>query len=215
MASPIQLEKTMARTLGITEAACESTWKELRSNNLVVNSGRGIRGTQVSARDCATFLIALCGADHVKDSLKAVELYGKCVLDEHSEPPTFAPLAALGSKHRLLDAVEEIIHAYETETIPPGKMSMVLPSGGTTVVQRAPSVFLILTSPPPGIPARIGLEHAVIAEYRRLRTSKEMFADIPEGTKRRIVTTRGDLQIEKRVSSATFSTLGELLRQEK
>src|SRR4051794_13798495 len=102
MASPTQLIETMADTLGITWAACESTWKELRSNNLVVNSGRGKRGTQVTARDCAIFLLALCGADHVKDSVKAAELYSKCVLDERDEPPPFAPLAALGPRHKLL-----------------------------------------------------------------------------------------------------------------
>jgi hypothetical protein len=214
MASPTQLIETMAETLGVTCAACDSTWKELRSNNLVVNSGRGKRGTQVSARDCAVFLLALCGADHVKDSVEAAETYSKCVLDGHNELPTFAPLAALGARHTLLDAVESVIHAYEAGNIPLGEVSMVMPDGRTTVAQQAPSIFLVLASPPPTVPARIGIDQKVIAEYRRAMTGAEMFAGIPgltEGSKRRIIK-KGDLQIEKRVSSATFTKLGELLR---
>jgi hypothetical protein len=213
MASPTQLIETMAQTLGITWAACDSTWKELRSRNMVVNSGRGKRGTKVTARDCAVFLLALCGADHVKDSAEAAETYGNCVLDGRSEPLKFAPLSALGSKHTLLDAIEAIIHAYETGNIPLGEMSMVLPDGRTTVAQQVPSVFLILTSPPPEFPARIGINHDVIAEYQRKRSVEEMFAGVAEGSKRRIVT-KGDLQIEKRITTATFNKLGDLLTED-
>jgi hypothetical protein len=157
------------------------------------------------------FLLALCGADHVKDSVKAAELYSRCVLDERDELPTFAPLAGLGPRHKLLKAVEAIIRAYETGDVPLTEASMVLPGGQITAVPKKPSVFLILTSPPPANPARIGINQDVIAEYRRSLSTKEMFAGVAEGSKRRVAA-KGDLQIEKRVSSATFSRLGEMLR---
>ena len=216
MATPSELIATMSETLGLAHAVCESTWKHLRSTNLVINSGRGNRGTQVSSRDCASFLLALCAADHVKDSVESLKRYGALPnRSQWSATLGIAALRGLKTKHSLLDGLTAVIDAYRTNEIDEVTTTiMVFPGGDTKQGPQKPSVQFSLTSPRAHAEIEVGSIETV--EYERLRSTKEMFGSLlPEQPRsKRRMSAHGNLHIEKRVATPAFQALGKLLRDE-
>jgi len=213
VASPDALVGLMSQTLGLTRAACESTWKELRSKNLVINSGKGKRGTKVGPADCASFLLALGGAEHVKDSGDAVERYSNLVSDGAwpKNTPVFSAMAELGESHRLLEALTAVIATYAGA--PFSNAAIALARGAATIGLHQPTVHLILLSPLPR--ARIEINRSYGVEYRT-NDPKEMLRATPaqsEARSKRRIAASGDLQIRKQISEITFAKLGKLLRQ--
>ena len=216
MAAPSKLIETMSDTLGLAHAVCENTWKHLRSKNMVVNSGRGNRGTQVTARDCASFLLALCAADHVKDSAKALERYG--ALPNRSQWSTAVGIPALvklKARHTLLDGLTAVIEAYRSGAIEEFSTTLMLPGGETAPGRPAqPVVQFKLSSPLTHAEIDAGRDEVV--EYERPRSLKEMFGSLmPEQPRsKRRMAAYGNLHIEKRVGTPAFVALGKLLRDE-
>lgn len=211
MASPTQLVEVMSQTLGITDATCENTWKELRSNNLVVNAGKGGRGAQVGPADCAVFLIALLGADSVKDSVAVAQHYST-LFSRDPWPKEIASMLGkkLARHHTLGDALTAIFESYRDQD-PKIEAVIVTPSGRKQKAMVAPTVQVIVSAPIPNATIDVGWG----GPHRLLYMSgsvADMFPQFDSGASKRRISKTGDLLVSKRVTHKTLEAIGHLLR---
>lgn len=69
MPSPGELQKKVAATLGgLDDTTAATTWRVLREAGLVTKGGRGRSAAQVTQRDAATLIFAICGSTTIKDA---------------------------------------------------------------------------------------------------------------------------------------------------
>lgn len=68
MPSPGELQKKVAVTLGVDDTEAATTWRVLREAGLVTKGGRGRSAAQVTHRDAATLIAAICGSTTIKES---------------------------------------------------------------------------------------------------------------------------------------------------
>lgn len=68
MPSPGELQKKVAATLGVEDTEAATTWRVLREAGLVTKGGRGRSAAQVTPRDAATLISAICGSTTIKDA---------------------------------------------------------------------------------------------------------------------------------------------------
>lgn len=68
MPSPGELQKKVAATLGVEDTEAATTWRVLREAGLVTKGGRGRSAAQVTPRDAATLIFAICGSTTIKDA---------------------------------------------------------------------------------------------------------------------------------------------------
>ncbi|WOI55116.1 hypothetical protein [Palleronia sp. LCG004] len=68
MASPGELQKKVAVTLGIDDVEAATTWRVLREAGLVTKGGRGRSAARVTHRDAATLIYAICGSTMIKEA---------------------------------------------------------------------------------------------------------------------------------------------------
>ncbi|WP_179379759.1 hypothetical protein [Jannaschia marina] len=68
MPTPGQLTKKVAATLGVDETTAATAWRVLREAGEVTKGGRGRSAAQVTARDAAKLIFAICGSNTIKDA---------------------------------------------------------------------------------------------------------------------------------------------------
>ena len=68
MPSPGELQKKVAATLGVDDTEAATTWRVLREAGLVTKGGRGLSAAQVTHRDAAILIYAICGSTTIKDA---------------------------------------------------------------------------------------------------------------------------------------------------
>jgi hypothetical protein len=68
MPSPGELQKKVAATLGVDDTEAATTWRTLREAGLVTKGGRGRSAAQVTYRDAAILIYAICGSTTIKDT---------------------------------------------------------------------------------------------------------------------------------------------------
>jgi hypothetical protein len=72
MPTPGQLTKKVAATLGVDETTAATTWRTLREAEEVTKGGRGRSAAQVTARDAAKLIFAICGSSTIKDAAEFI-----------------------------------------------------------------------------------------------------------------------------------------------
>jgi hypothetical protein len=220
----VELIEEMSLSLGMNESTCANSYKEIRAANLVTNKGRGRHAARMTARDAVMLLFAVCGSEHVKDSVDAARRYsalgarsveGNGDRGRQSEDTTwrlitgvFPYLAALNAHHTLLDATVALVTSYRDDAI----VSVPNQLGIT------PLVKLSVRGPTPSATIAISTidmpEEAI--EYRPLQ-ALDMFRTIldenPLRQRKKMLRGTGDLRIEKHISHTTLKRLGEILRE--
>jgi len=82
-------------------------------------AGRGRAAAQVTSRDAASQLVAVAASRNVKDSVETVRQYGGLISTaKRWDCPFFNPpeMAALGSKHTIIEAIASLIEDLRTTT---------------------------------------------------------------------------------------------------
>src|SRR5665213_2357925 len=132
-ATSVELIEGLSLALGMNESTCANSYKELRAADLVTNKGRGRHAARMTARDAVMLLFAVCGSEHVKDSVDAARRYSALRArpiesdqdqGRHSEDATwhrmasvFPYLGALKARHTLLDATVALVASYSDNAI--------------------------------------------------------------------------------------------------
>lgn len=203
----------MSRILGLNFSSCRTVFRELRSAELVSNSGPGRQAAAMTVRDAATYLIALCAAEQVQDAADAVARYSPLwsQSDLSKDVPVSSPtwqkverefprLAALPIPHEFFDALAALIESY---------------IDGSPAAQ----VTVSFQNPYPWASIAIGTtrDDVSIIDYRDEgdEDGPGELAKIDSDAKRnrrKFAALGGDLNVTARITGRTLATIGALLR---
>src|SRR4051794_40956791 len=105
LATPKQLVECVASALGVEEATVIVHDRNLAVAGLRTMGGRGRAAARMTARDAANLLIAVAGAEQVRDSARAVQDFAALPLRAGS------PLPGLRAGHDFGEALTLLIQA--------------------------------------------------------------------------------------------------------
>ena len=124
MATPGELVEVMADALGVPAATVVVHDRNLVIAGLRSKGGRGRSAAQVTERDAAHLLTAILASAQVRDSAYSVERYAKTRPVERSSGADsykrsgIKQLAKLPGRHSFIDALEALITAAATGSLP-------------------------------------------------------------------------------------------------
>ena len=111
MALSAELAEAVAEVLGAPSSEAITHLRNLRKAGLISKAGRGAYGAAMTESDAIPLLLAMTGAERVKDSVKAAEALAALPLRKHGmtwrrkEWNTGSPLLALDPEPTLNDAM--------------------------------------------------------------------------------------------------------------
>jgi hypothetical protein len=155
MATPGELVRVVAGVLGAPEATVVQHDRNLLAAGLRSKSGRGPSAAQVTSRDAANLLIAICGASpfgaSVKETVETYNRYATLQSFKHNRPGNFARvksyLPALGllpRGHCFPEAISGLIDS--------------MAAGEFNLIKRRPTASVSVTLDDLGPTARIIVE---------------------------------------------------------
>lgn len=119
MATPGKLRQAVAAALGLSDRLeqVDVHLRNLREAGLVAKAKRGGGAANLGAADAVNLLVAIAGAELVKDSAKAVRRYGSLHANPASVtlhggrdvPVPALPLLDLAPEHGFLDALRRVL----------------------------------------------------------------------------------------------------------
>lgn len=234
MASPGEMVKRIAETLGVPEASVTLHDRNLADAGLRTKGGRGRSAAKMSACDAANLLMAVAGSSMVKDAVQTVEAYanlparnGEFSFDseehrlgfEGSEPRCWhlagfpiAALQELTADHTFKDALSALISAAAS-----GSLQETIDKLPTEMVgeHRIPNLWrieVILWGPYPQSAIRI---------FARGFSEKHSYSLIPDDMDALMKWSRdlesssqssGDLKQTREFSAKTILAVGDLLK---
>lgn len=209
MATSIELIEATASVLGVNSSTCANVFRELRGAGLVSNEGRGRHAAQMTSKDAATFLIAVCTAERIQDSVDAFNRFGNLLATSGSKlglvvPSPIFPLLddsrlTLPPNHSFFQAIVFLIESFVRQGA----------SESVQVSMRAPYPWAAICIGAPSETIEIwyhdnGDEHGP-GELAQIDETKAR-------QRRRFVSLDGDMSTTTTITSNTFHAIGLLLR---
>jgi hypothetical protein len=218
VASSNELIDVTAGVLAVNRSTCATIFRELRSAGLISNEGRGRHSAAMTARDAATFVLAICAAERVQDAADAVERYSSLVGSTGRRESMVIPsssvlqtlkgviprLGSLPPDHTLIDALIAIVESY-VETASPRLAAV-------TVSFRGPYPWASIE-----IAIKRGAKEPVTIFYsddgdEHGPGELALIDETKARQRRKFVALGGDLNVTATISTPTFARLGALLR---
>jgi len=109
VASPMQLVECVATALGVDVSTVTTHDRNLVAAGLRTKGGRGLSAARMTANDAANLLIAVAGADQVRESVRAVESFASLVATGRRPD---APLPGLKAGHTFGEALTAFVQAF-------------------------------------------------------------------------------------------------------
>lgn len=107
MASPMQLVESVASALGVDLSTVVTHDRNLVAAGLRTKGGRGPSAARMTAQDATNLLIAVAGAEQVRESVRAVESFTGL-----KEIASRSPIPDLSAGHTYGEALAAFIQAF-------------------------------------------------------------------------------------------------------
>ncbi len=137
-ASSIDLINTASACLARNASTCATIFREINHDPFITPEGRGRHAAPKTTQDAAYYLLALLGAEHVKDAQGAIWRYYSlpAVGAFKAVSREFASLRALPDRHWLRDGITALLDCFRSDE-PTGRVTITLegpfPSAEITV----------------------------------------------------------------------------------